>query len=77
MQRPIILEGQPFDWAEGEKNMLKVVDENGELNWRAAFSADPGVLVSAGSSVPCGCVVEAGEPNHFNFSKKRESAIDH
>lgn len=44
MQRPIILDGKPFDWKEGEKNMLNAVDEAGEVNWLAAMSADPGVM---------------------------------
>ena len=44
MQRPIIIEGQPFDWKEGEKNMLNAVDESGEVNWFAAMNADPGVM---------------------------------
>ncbi|RJP53599.1 MAG: hypothetical protein C4583_04235 [Anaerolineaceae bacterium] len=44
MQRPIIIEGQPFDWKDGEKNMLNAVDENGEVNWFAAMNADPGVM---------------------------------
>jgi Zn finger protein HypA/HybF involved in hydrogenase expression len=44
MQRPIILEGKPFDWDEGGKNMLNAVDKDGNVNWRAAMSADPGVM---------------------------------
>lgn len=44
MERPIIIEGEPFDWEEGGKNMLNVVDAAGEVNWQAAFSADPGVM---------------------------------
>ena len=44
MQRPIILEGEPFDWLEGQKNLIGAVDENGEVNWLAAMSADPGCM---------------------------------
>lgn len=40
---PTVLAGTPFDWAEGAKAAGQVVDADGEVNWRAAFNADPGV----------------------------------
>lgn len=43
MRRAILIEGQPFDWNEGAKALVNAVDANGEVNWRAAFNADPGV----------------------------------
>ena len=47
MKRPIILQGEPFDWAAGATAMSNAVNEGTEgtqVNWRAAFSADPGVV---------------------------------
>jgi Zn finger protein HypA/HybF involved in hydrogenase expression len=44
MQSPIILEGNPFNWDEGKKSMMNAVDKHGEINWLAAFNADPGVI---------------------------------
>lgn len=40
----IVLEGDRFDWEDGHKWQSKVVDEDGEINWRAAFFADPGCV---------------------------------
>ena len=31
--------------------MLNVVDEDGNVNWRAAFSADPGVIECPGCGI--------------------------
>lgn len=49
-QDPIVLEPKGFDCAAGWKSCKDevdrcggIVDEDGEPNWRAAFSADPGV----------------------------------
>lgn len=49
MKQPIILEGQPFDW--DPKTVEKVVNRKGDTNWRAAFSADPGVMKCPGCSI--------------------------
>lgn len=43
MRNPKILTGQSFDWQDGAKWTEKVVGANGEVNWRAASFADPGV----------------------------------
>ena len=39
-----ILTGRPFDWSEGAAASEHVVGDDGEVNWRAAFAADPGVV---------------------------------
>ena len=43
MERPIIIEGEEFDWDAGSKAMTSVINHDGEINWRAAAAADPGV----------------------------------
>lgn len=43
MRRAIILEGKPFDWKEGEEALSNAVSADGQVNWRAAMCADPGV----------------------------------
>lgn len=43
MKHPIILRGRPFDWEEGARYASQVQNDDGTINWRAAFSADPGV----------------------------------
>ena len=44
MKSPIIHTGTPFDWGEGNKFSQMVMREDGEVNWGAAFMADPGVM---------------------------------
>jgi len=44
MKRPIILQGEPFDWQAGGQAMESAVGESGQVNWRAAAMADPGVM---------------------------------
>lgn len=44
MKRAKIIEGLPFDWERGADAMRKSVYPDGEVNWKAAFSADPGVM---------------------------------
>ena len=44
MKHPIILEGKGFDWDKGQKASEHVMDDEGNVNWYAAFSADPGVM---------------------------------
>lgn len=41
--RPTVISGPPFDWGEAAKASESVIDDDGEVNWRAAFNADPGV----------------------------------
>jgi len=41
MERPIIHSGEPFDWDSPKPD---VVDDDGNVNWRAAMMADPGVM---------------------------------
>lgn len=48
IKHPIILEGKPFDWASGGLALLDAVDEQGNINWRSAFAADPGVMICLG-----------------------------
>lgn len=43
-RKPIILEGEPFDWAAGNEAASNVIDDDGEINWGNAFAADPGVV---------------------------------
>lgn len=57
MKHPIILEGKEFDWQEGGEYAKHVVDENGVINWRAAFFADPGVMKCP--QEPCGAYLWA------------------
>ena len=45
MKHPIVLEGKPFNWEEGAKYSEQAVAEDGEVNWQAAFFADPGVML--------------------------------
>ena len=45
MNRPIILEGDPFDWEAGGKALLNAVDKKGRVNWWNAMSSDPGVMI--------------------------------
>ena len=51
MKRPIILSGNPFDWEQGQKAMLNAVDDKGEVDWRNAFAADPGVMRCPGCQI--------------------------
>lgn len=44
MKRPEIIEGEPFDWYVGGHAAKNSVDADGNVNWKAAFYADPGVL---------------------------------
>lgn len=44
MKDVIVLEGEKFDWKEAERHQKEVVAEDGSVNWRAAFFADPGVM---------------------------------
>jgi hypothetical protein len=39
-----IIEGEPFDWGETSKCHDRIAEslEQGEVDWRAAFFADPG-----------------------------------
>ena len=39
----VLLDGERFDWQEGAKAAAACVREDGEVDWRAAYSADPGV----------------------------------
>lgn len=39
-----IITGLAFDWDEAKKYADNVVDDSGEVNWRNAFFADPGVM---------------------------------
>lgn len=48
MKSPIILEGEPFDWEAGKQAMENLTYENGEVNWWAAFNADPGCMKCPG-----------------------------
>lgn len=43
LRTPIIIEGRGFDWDDGKKWASQVQDSDGEINWKAAFFADPGV----------------------------------
>jgi len=45
--RPIILSGPAFDWDEGARYQANAVVD-GEVNWRAAMFADPGVMKCPG-----------------------------
>jgi Zn finger protein HypA/HybF involved in hydrogenase expression len=44
MKRPIILQGESFDWEKGQEYATHAVDEEGNVNWGAAMFADPGVM---------------------------------
>jgi hypothetical protein len=48
MRRPTILQGEPFDWAAGAEAARNIVGDDGEVNWMAAASADPGVVKCPG-----------------------------
>lgn len=39
-----VLSGTRFDWDEAKQYADNVVDKNGDVNWRNAFWADPGVM---------------------------------
>lgn len=41
---PIILEGPGFDWERGEEVSKHVINSEGNVNWKAASMADPGVM---------------------------------
>lgn len=41
MKSPIIIDGEPFPWSKQNPHG-EVVDDSGEINWAAAFAADPG-----------------------------------
>ena len=45
MKRAKILEGLPFDWESGKRASDNVVGSDGNINWGAAFFADPGVTI--------------------------------
>jgi hypothetical protein len=47
MKSPIILEGTAFPWNEPNP-FGSPVDEDGQVNWRAAAFADPGVIKCPG-----------------------------
>ncbi len=38
------IHGPVFDWDMAKKAAEHVVGDDGEVNWRAAFAADPGVV---------------------------------
>ncbi len=38
-----IIEGHPFDWEGAKEASDHVIDAHGEVNWKAASMADPGV----------------------------------
>lgn len=44
MKSPVILEGVPFDWEASKKMSERVVNDEGEVSWFAAMSADPGCM---------------------------------
>ncbi len=44
IKRAVILEGHPFDWEEGARAAKHAIDDDGQVNWKAAFCADPGVV---------------------------------
>ena len=48
MKSPIILQGEAFDWNKGKKCMDAAVGITGEVNWYAAFGADPGCIKCPG-----------------------------
>lgn len=50
MKSPIIIEGKAFPWNEPNPHG-EVIDEAGEVNWGAAFFADPGVMSCPGCHV--------------------------
>ncbi len=43
MKSAKIIEGSPFDWKRGAEAMDHIANEDGSINWGAAFAADPGV----------------------------------
>jgi hypothetical protein len=43
MKSAKIIEGQPFDWKRGAEAMDHIANDDGSINWGAAFCADPGV----------------------------------
>lgn len=43
MQSPRIIEGESFDWEEGNRHMENVVDDDGNTSMYHAMGADPGV----------------------------------
>ncbi len=43
MQRAKIVEGKPYDWDSGAEAMRNVVSADGQINYKAAMCADPGV----------------------------------
>lgn len=51
MKRPIILEGEPFDWNAGAEAAGRIVNERGYINWKAAMAADPGVMRCPGCAL--------------------------
>lgn len=44
IKRAFIVRGMPFDWEKGSQAINQVVDPDGNVNWKAACSADPGVI---------------------------------
>lgn len=43
MKHAKLLSKQNFDWEAGKRAMENLSNEDGEINWGAAFAADPGV----------------------------------
>lgn len=43
MREPSILSGDSFNWEEVQEIQERIVDEDGDVNWGAAFFSDPGV----------------------------------
>jgi hypothetical protein len=59
VKRGIPISGPAFDWEQAEKAQQHVIDETtGEVNWKAAMAADPGVVKCPG----CGEYVWAEAP---------------
>lgn len=48
MRTAKILTGAPFDWQGAQKHAASAVDDRGEVDWRAAAFADPGVTKCPG-----------------------------
>ena len=44
VKHPIIITGAAFDWEAGSQCASDAVDNDGNINWFAAFGADPGVM---------------------------------
>lgn len=44
MKRLTIIEGRRFDWQQAEREVDAEIKTHGEMTYRAAFMADPGIL---------------------------------